>query len=185
MRSGVAIVALVLTLSSCSAPFESALPPASSTSTSVPESAADAPAEPSSTSTNIAPAESTTSSTSSVAPGSIPLAGEPTGAALPDGMSIADLPEDPADRLGVMSAWLEATYPDRTSGHAYSFFGDVFDLTFNVNIAEEAEARSLCPFFTELTSLYLHDTEHSVNLNGWILSDSGYFEEAEWDRFGC
>ena len=100
-------------------------------------------------------------------------------------MTTADLADDPADRLDVMTDWLEAIFPERTSGHAYSFFDDLYDITFNVNVVDEAEARELCPFFTELTELYLYDTEHSVHLNGWIISDSGFFEEAEWDRFTC
>lgn len=186
MRTGLVVAALLLALSSCGeVPFESALPP----STSAPEPTGDRTTDRSSVATTESPVSTSSTSTEGPAPAdapaSVPLSQGPTAARLPDGMTIADLPPDPVDRLTAMTDWLEDEYPDRTSGHAYSFFDDAYDLTFNVNIATEGEARALCPFFVELTALYLHDTDHSVNLHGWILSDSGFFEEADWDRFGC
>ncbi len=180
------MTALLFALSSCGgAPFESALPPAAST----PDPAGDRATDRSNDTTAELPAEMSSTSTAapapSDAPASVPLSEGPTAAQLPDGMTTADLAPDPVDRLTAMTDWLEDEYPDRTSGHAYSFFDDAYDLTFNVNIATEGEARALCPFFVELTGLYLHDTDHSVNLHGWIISDSGFFEEADWDRFAC
>ena len=174
--------AVALAAAACGGqPFESAVPstgPEATTSSSISEAT-----------TSSSVVEPTVVTTASEAPptsaASLPLSAEPTGATLPDGITRADLPDEPGERLNLMTDWLEDTYPTRSSGHAYSAFDGVYDLTFNINIGDEAEARALCPFFTELAGLYLWDTEHSISLNGWVITGEGYFEEAAWDRFAC
>lgn len=113
------------------------------------------------------------------------MSAEPTGASLPDGMTTADLPEDPGDRLDLMTDWLDDQFPDRTSGHAYFRVDGVYNLSFNLNLADEGDARALCPFYLELASLYLPDSAQSVSLYGWVIDETGRFGEAEWDRLSC
>lgn len=186
LRASTVIVGVVVLAACGGDPFTDALPAAPASSTVAPERnivAAEAAtttvlSDPDPDSVHVGPSTSET-------PDSLPLSTEPTGATLPDGITSADLPDDLGDRLDLMTDWLEDTYPDRSTGHAFSSFDETYDLTFNVDLTDEAEARALCPFFLELASLYLLDTEHSVNIRGWVITSSGFFAEAEWDRFGC
>ncbi len=140
------------------------------------------------TSSTEAPPATTTSlvpSTTIEPPASLPLVDNPIAPALPDGIMAEDLPDEIGDRLELLTDWLEDNYDDRSSGHAFSGSDDGFSLKFNINEPDGQYARALCPFYVELASLYMQEAEHAVALQGWIRSDSGRYEDADWDTVDC
>ena len=185
MRRVALTLAVVLAVSACTdQPFESAVPRA--TTTAVDNAAiAETPTSAAAPNSTATPPTTAAPTATSAAPASRPLVDNPVDPALPEGFTGADLPEEPGDRLGLLTDWLEENYDERSSGHAFAGFDGSFSLKFNIDEPDGLYAQALCPFYVELAGLYLFDTEHTVAIHGWVRDDSGRYQDAEWETIDC
>ena len=180
MRAVVLTMLVVLAATACSdQPFESAMPLEATTPATGTTDAT--------TSSTEAPPETTTSLAISTTepPASLPLVDNPIAPALPEGVGVDELPEDPGERLDLLTDWLEDNYEDRSSGHSFYGFDGSYSLKLNINEADGLYARALCPFYVELAGLYMQGTEHTVALYGWVRNDSGRYVDADWGTIDC
>ena len=122
-----------------------------------------------------------------------PPAGESTaegGSSLavgfPSGMTFEDLPEDFRERRKIMRDWIDDEYEDLYSGSSAGGPQDEFELGFSVRLTDRAEAEALCPFFVEITDLYLPDANVvAIQLDGWVNQPDGSFVDPGWELVDC